>query len=312
MRIAVFGAGAVGGYIGGRLAQAGIDVSFIARGEHLQAMKEKGIRAESICGDFNAHPNIITDDPSQVGEVDAVLLGVKAWQVSEAAQAMRPIVGPNTFVITIQNGVEAPTQVSEILGPDHVVGGLCKMICFITKPGHLRHAGTEPHIVFGELNNKHSERMEMLLQSFSKTTGLTAEVSTDIWSDIWKKFLIIAPWSGLGSITRSPIGVFRSLPETRQMLKRSMQEVFQVALSHDIDLPKDAVENTLAFLDTLPKEGTASMQRDIMEGRPSELKEQNGAVVRLGQTAGVDTPINAFIYHSLLPLELIARGQLQF
>ena len=312
MRIAVFGAGAVGGYIGGRLVQAGMDVSFIARGEQLQAMKKKGVRIESICGDFNTHPNIMTDDPSQVGEVDVVLLGVKAWQVSEAAQAMRPILGANTFVITIQNGVEAPSQVSEILGPDHVVGGLCKMICFITKPGHIRHAGTEPHIVFGELNNRHSERMEMLLQVFSKTTGLTAEVSTDIWSDIWKKFLIIAPWSGLGSITRSPIGVFRSLPETRQMLKQSMQEVFQVAISHDINLPKDAVENTLAFLDTLPKEGTASMQRDIMEGRPSELKEQNGAVVKLGQAAGVDTPINAFIYHSLLPLELRARGQLQF
>lgn len=312
MRIAVFGAGAVGGYIGGRLAQAGMDVSFIARDEHLQTMKEKGIRVESICGDFIAHPNTIIDDPSQVGEVDAVLLGVKTWQVSQAAQAMQPMIGANTFVITIQNGVETPSQLSEILGPDHVVGGLCKMICFITKPGHIRHAGTEPHIVFGELNNKHSERMEMLLEAFSKTTGLTAEVSTDIWSDIWKKFLFIAPLSGLGAITRSPVGVFRDLPETRQMLKQSMQEIFQVALAHDINLPKDAVETTLTFLDTLPKEGTASMQRDMMEGRPSELKEQNGAVVKLGQVAGVDTPINAFIYHSLLPLESRARGQLQF
>lgn len=312
MRIAVFGAGAVGGYIGGRLAQAGIDVSFIARGEHLQALKKEGLRVESICGDFNAHPNIITDDPLQVGEVDAVLLGVKAWQVSEAAQAMRPMVGPNTFVITLQNGVEAPSQASKILGADHVVGGLCKMICFITKPGYLRHAGAEPHIVFGELNNRHSDRMEVLLKAFSKTIGLIAKVSTDIWSDIWKKFLIIAPWSGLGSITRSPIGVFRSLPETRQMLKRSMQEIFQVALSHGIDLPKDIVKTTLTFLDTLPTEGTASMQRDIMEGRLSELKEQNGAVVKLGQATGVDTPINAFIYHSLLPLELRARDRLQF
>ena len=154
--------------------------------------------------------------------------------------------------------------------------------------------------------------MEMLLQSFSKTTGLTAEVSTDIWSDIWKKFLIIAPLSGIGSITRSPFGVFRSLPETRQMLKQSVQEIFQVALSHDINLPKDTIETTFTFFDALPKEGTASMQRDIMEGRPSELKEQNGAVVRLGQAAGVETPINAFIYHSLLPLELRARDQLQF
>jgi len=312
MRIAVFGAGAVGGYFGGRLAQAGLDVAFIARGKHLQAIKKNGLRVESICGDFSVHPKAATDEPTKVGEVDAVLLGVKAWQVEEAAQAMQPMLGPNTFVVTLQNGVNAPTIISNALGPDRIVGGLCKLICLITKPGHIQHAGADPYITFGELDKSHSDRIEMLLQAFSKTTGLTAEISINIWSDIWKKFLFIAPLSGLGSITRSPIGVFRRLPETRQMLLQSMKEVFNIAIACKVDLPKEVVEETMEFIDALPEEGTASMQRDIIEGRPSELNEQNGAVVRLGDVVGVQTPANAFIYYSLLPLEMKARGQLQF
>jgi 2-dehydropantoate 2-reductase len=312
MRIAVFGAGAVGGYFGGRLAQGGLDVSFIARGKHLQAIKNKGLRVESICGNFNVHPTAVTDDPSTVGEVDVVLLGVKAWQVQEAARAMQPMFGPHTFVVTLQNGVDAPTLFSDVLGPDRIVGGLCKLICLITKPGHLRHSGGDPYVAFGELDNRHSDRTERLFQAFSKTTGLTAEISANIWTDIWKKFLLMAPLSGLGSITRAPIGVFRHFPETRQMLLESIKEVFNLAMACNIDFPKMVVEETMEFIDAVPKEGTASMQRDIIEGRPSELNEQNGAVVRLGHAMGVQTPINAFIFYSLLPLEMRARGQLQF
>ena len=312
MRIAVFGAGAVGGYFGGRLAQAGMDVAFIVRGKHLQAIKKNGLMVESICGDFSVHPKAATDEPTEVGEVDAVLLGVKAWQVKEAAQAMQPMLGPNTFVVTLQNGVNTPTIISNALGPDRIVGGLCKLICLITKPGHIQHAGADPYITFGELDKSHSDRIEMLLQAFSKTTGLTAEISTNIWSDIWKKFLFIAPLSGLGSITRSPVGVFRRLPETRQMLLQSMKEVFNIAIACKVDLPKKVVEETMEFIDAIPEEGTASMQRDIIEGRPSELNEQNGEVVRLGDVVGVQTPANAFIYYSLLPLEMKARIQLQF
>ena len=312
MRIVIFGAGAVGGYFGGRLAQAGLDVTFIARGKHLHAIKKDGLRVESICGDFSVHPSAATDDPTKVGEVDAVLLGVKAWQVQEAARAMQPMLGPDTFVVTLQNGVDAPTIISNELGPDRIVGGLCKLICLIAKPGHIRHAGVDPYITFGELDKRRSDRIEMLFQAFSKTTGLTAEISTNIWSDIWKKFLFIASMSGLGSITRAPVGVFRRLPETRQMLMQSMKEIFNIAIAHEVDLPKEVVEETMEFIDALPEEGTASMQRDIIEGRPSELNEQNGAVVRLGNAVGVQTPVNAFIYNSLLPLEMKTRGQLQF
>ena len=311
MRIAIFGTGAIGGYFGGRLAQAGMDVTFIARGKHLQAIKKDGLSVESICGDFSVHPVATTDDPTKVGQVDVVLLGVKAWQVQEAAREMQPMIGTDTFVVTLQNGVDAPTLILNILGPDRIVGGLCKLISLITKPGHIRHAGVDPYITFGELDKRHSDRIEILFQAFSKTTGLTVEISTNIWSDIWKKFLFIAPLSGLGSITRSPIGVFRRLPETRQMLLQSMKEVFNIAIACKVDLPKEVVEETIEFIDALPEEGTASMQRDIIEGRPSELNEQNGEVVRLGDVVGVQTPVNAFIYYSLLPLEMKARSQLQ-
>jgi len=312
MRFAVFGTGAIGGYFGGRLAQAGLDVTFIARGKHLQAINKDGLRVESICGDFSVHPTTATDEPTKVGEVDVVLLGVKAWQVQEAAREMQPMLGPDTFVVTLQNGVDAPTLISNILGPDRIVGGLCKLISLITKPGHIRHAGVDPYITFGELDKRHSDRIEMLLQAFSKTAGLTAEISTNIWIDIWKKFLFIVSMSGLGSITRAPVGVFRSLPETRQMLMQSMKEIFNIAIAHEADLPKEVVKETMEFIDSLPEEGTASMQRDIMEEKPSELETQTGAVVRLGQESGIKTPINNFIYQSLLPMEMRARGQLFF
>ncbi len=312
MRIAIFGTGGVGGYFGGRLAQTGADVAFIARGEHLQTMRQHGLKIDSIKGDFVVHPIQATDDPEEIGPVDVILTAVKTWQVSEAVQAMRPMVGAETFVVPLLNGVEAPTQLAEDLGPEHVVGGLCGIISFIAGPGHIRHVGADPFIHFGELDNHASERVESLRRAFAQTTGVTAKIPPDIQVAMWRKFLLIASWSGIGSITRAPLGTFLGLPRTRQMLQEVMQEVFSVAHARDIALPKDVIGKTLALLDSLPPSGTASMQRDILEGRPSELEAQNGAVVRLGQAVGVATPLNAFIYHSLLPMELKARGQVQF
>jgi 2-dehydropantoate 2-reductase len=312
MRIAIFGTGGVGGYFGGRLAQSGADVIFIARGEHLQAMLEHGLKIDSAKGDFVVHSIQATDDPNEIDPVDVILVSVKAWQVPEAAQAMRPMVGPETVVVPLLNGVEAPTQLADILGTEHVIGGLCGIISFVVGPGHIHHAGADPFINFGELDNKHSERVESLRQAFGQTVGIAVKVPPDIQVAMWRKFLLVAPWSGIGAITRSPLGTFLSLPETRQMLQKVMQEVFSVAQARDIVLPKDVVEETLTFLDSLPPNGTASMQRDIMEGNPSELEAQNGAVVRMGQEVGVVTPLNTFIYHSLLPMELKAIGQIQF
>lgn len=312
MRIAIFGTGGVGGYFGGRLAQAGEEVVFIARGEHLQAMQRDGLKVESIKGDFIIHPVQVTNDPGQVGLVDVVVVGVKAWQIPDAGLAIRPLIGPETIVVPLQNGVEAPTQLADILGTKHVIGGLCRLSSFIAGPGHICHVGGDPVVQFGELDNRSSERVERLRQTFAQTAGLTVEVPPDIQVALWHKFLLIVAWSGMGAITRSPIGIFRNLPQTRQMLRQIMQEVFEVAKAQGIALSQDIVNQTLIAIDSLPPNVTASMQRDIMEGRPSELDAQNGAVVRLGQAMGVDTPVNTFIYHSLLPLELKARGQAQF
>jgi 2-dehydropantoate 2-reductase len=311
MRIAVFGTGAVGGYFGGRLAQAGEDVVFIAHGENLKALRIQGLRVDSLKGDFVLQPVKATDDPAQIGVVDVVLVGVKAWQVPDAARAMRPLVGSETFVVPLQNGVEAPSQLAAVLGSQHVLGGLAKIISFIAGPGHIRHSGAEPYVAFGELDNRISERGERLRQAFVRA-GVRVEIPPDIQAALWDKFLFVVSLGGVGAVTRAPIGVMRSVPETRQILEQAMREIFNVARARGITLPQDIIGKTMAFVDSLPPIGTTSLQRDIIEGKPSELDAWNGAVVRLGQEVRVITPLHSFIYHSLLPLELRARGQLQF
>jgi 2-dehydropantoate 2-reductase len=311
MRIAIFGAGSIGGYFGGRLSQVGEDVVFIARGEHLNAMLKHGLQVDSINGDFAVQPVQATDDPSKIGEVDMVLVGVKAWQVSEAAEAMRPMIGPETFVLPLQNGLEAPAQLSEIIGEQHVLGGLCGLFCYVAGPGHIVHAGTDPFVKFGELDNHRSQRVELLLDAF-KRAGVNAEIPPNIQVAMWMKFLFITVWSGMGAMTRAPVGIWRSLPETRQMAELSLQEIIAVAAALDIALPEEALQIILTMYDGLVPQSTASLQRDVMDGRPSELEAQIGAVVRFGQKAGVATPQHTFIYRSLLPMELRARDELQF
>ena len=312
MRIAIFGAGGAGGYFGGRLAQAGEDVVFIARGEHLRAIREHGLRVDSLKGDFVIQPAQATDDPAQVGGVDAIIVAVKTWQLPEAALAMRPMVGPGTMVVPLLNGVEAPTQLAAALGAEHVLGGLAQLISLITAPGHIRHAGADPYIAFGEMDRSASERVERLRQAFARCAGVKVEVPPDIQAAMWSKFMFISAFSGVGAVTRAPAGVLRSLTETRRMLEDAMREVVAVAHARNIALPEEAIARQMAFIDNLPPGGTASMQRDIMEGRPSELEAQNGSVVRLGEEAGVPTPLHTFLYHSLLPMEMRARGELQF
>jgi 2-dehydropantoate 2-reductase len=311
MRIAVFGSGAVGGYFGGRLAQAGEDVIFIARGEHLDAMLTHGLKVDSINGDFVVKPVQATDDPSKAGIADVILVGVKAWQVSEAAEAMRPMIGPETAVLPLQNGLEAPAHLAAVLGEEHALGGLCGLFCYVAGPGHIRHGGTDPFIMFGEMDNRSSRRVELLREAFVRA-GVNTEVPADIQVAMWMKFMFITVWSGLGAMTRAPAGIWCSLPQTRQMAQQALQEILAVARRREIALPEDAVSATMTRYDGLAPASTASLQRDVMEGRPSELEEQIGAVVRFGKESGVETPVHTFIYHSLLPMELRARGRLQY
>lgn len=312
MRIAVFGSGAVGGYFGGRLAEAGEDVAFVARGEHLAAIRRSGLSVMSIDGDFVVRPARATDDPATLGAVDVVLLGVKAWQVAAAAEAVRPLVGPGTVVAPLQNGIEAPDLLAQALGAEHVLGGLCRIIGYRVAPGQIRHAGAEPYIAFGSLEPSTRDRAEALRTAFGRTRGVQAEIPSDIRAAMWSKFLFIAALGGVGALTRAAVGIIRGDPECRRLLQDAMVEIRAVAAGHGIALPADLVQQTLAFVDSLPADGTASMQRDIVHGRPSELDAQVGAVVRLGQRAGVAVPLNRIILSALLPLERMARGELEF
>ena len=308
MRIAVVGAGGVGGYFGGRLAQAQEEVVFIARGEHLRALQTRGLQVASIKGDFLIQPVQATDDFAAAGVVDAVLVAVKAWQVSEVARQMRPVLGPETFVVPLENGVEAPGQLAAILGAQHVLGGLCRIVSFIAGPGQIRHAGMEPYVAFGELDNQRSERAEQLRHAFERA-GIQTEIPANIQVALWEKFLFIVAISGVGAVTRAPAGVIRSLPETRQMLEQALREAMAVGRAHGVPLPEETLSKIMALVDGAAAGSTASMQRDIMDGRPSELEYQTGTIVRLGQAVGVATPVHSFIYQSLLPQERRARGE---
>ena len=308
MRIAIFGAGGIGGYLGGRLSQAGEEVVLIARGEHLQAIKEHGLRVDSIKGDFVATPALATDNPTEAEPVDAVILGVKAWQVLDAAKAMRPMIGPETFVVPMQNGVEATAQLASVLGEKSVVVGLGGLVSYIVGPGHILHAGGEPYVSFGESDNSTSERTQNLLEAF-KNAGVTANIPANIQAALWAKLALMAVNSGIGAITRVPTGQWRSVAGSWKMAQQVAQEVLAVAAGKGIVMPSDSLASTVARLEASAPNSTSSMQRDLMEGRFSELEVQTGAVVRLGLEAGVPTPVNTFIYNSLLPQEMNARGE---
>lgn len=311
MRIVIFGTGGAGGFFGAQLAHGGEDVVFIARGAHLQAIRERGLRVETSAGEIVVHPAQATDDPQQAGNADVVLVGVKTWQLPDAARAMQPMIGPQTLVIPLQNGVEAASQLAAAVGASHVLGGLCATISWVESAGYIRSVGDTNFIKFGELDNRRSERIERLQQAFERA-GVTAIIPPDIRVALWEKFLFVVPNGGVGAVTRAPIGVTRTLPETRRMIESCMQEIFAVARAHKVALADESIEKTLAFVDSLAASGTTSLQRDIAAGKPSELEAWNGAVVRLGAEVGVATPVNQFIYHSLLPSELQARGQIHY
>jgi 2-dehydropantoate 2-reductase len=307
MRIAVMGTGGVGGYFGGLLAQAGEDVTFIARGEHLRAIQADGLRVESVHGDFTVRPAQATDDPSTVGPVDLVLFATKTYQIEEAAGAMRPLIGPETVVLPLQNGVDASERVADILGSEHVLGGVCYIVSAIAGPGIIQQRSEFRRIVLGELDGQVTPRVEVITAALQRT-GAPVELSTAINKMRWTKFLFIASFSGMGAVTRVPAGELMACAETRQMLELAMREIEALAAAGGVRLDGDVVPETMAFCDNLAPDATASMQRDIMEGRPSELEAQNGFVMRKGAELGVPVPVNTFIYSVLLPQERRARS----
>ncbi len=311
MRFAVFGSGGVGGYFGGRLAQSGAKVCFLARGDHLRALQKSGLRVESVHGDFHLHPVEATDDPGTLEAVDVALLAVKTWQVQEAAEAIRPQLAVGGAVVTLQNGVEAPYLVAQALGQERVLPGLVRIFSQVAGPGHIRHLGGPASFTFGEWNDEPSERVQAIADAF-RQAGINVEVAKDIQAALWEKFLFVVPLGGVGAVSRAPLGVLRAMPETRRLLEQAMEEIFAVARALGVRLPDEGVQRAMAAVDAQPAAATSSLQRDIAAGRPSELEAWTGAVVRLGERAGVPTPLHRVIYHSLLPLERRARGEVQF
>ncbi|MFT5218929.1 MAG: 2-dehydropantoate 2-reductase [Planctomycetota bacterium] len=312
MRIAVFGVGGVGGYFGGRLAQHGQDVTFISRNESLKAIKQNGLKVDSIAGDFHVSGIKATDNPREVGPVDYVICAVKSWQIPAAAKAMQPLVGENTLVIPLQNGVEAPAHLSERLDPANILGGLCAIIAFRAAPGHIKHIGANPLIRFAHLDQQADHRINELSEVLNRCNGVKSSIPDDISVAMWQKFMLITPWSGLGSVSRAPIGVLLQQPDTLNLLEAAIEEVYQLGCKLGVDLPQNSVAKILALLQSFPANSTTSMQRDLSNGKPSELDLQNGAVVRLADEAGIETPINRFFLDSLRSLELRARGALSF
>ncbi|HEY9183558.1 MAG TPA: 2-dehydropantoate 2-reductase, partial [Gammaproteobacteria bacterium] len=272
--------------------------------------RANGLRVDSVLGDMHVEPAVASANTSDVGPVDVVLLGVKTWQVPEAARSLGPLLHRDTVIVPLQNGVETIDELVSTVGPQHVAGGVCGGFCFIVEPGRIRHIGGVTFIKFGELDGRKSRRIEALRDTFVRAS-VDAAVPDDIQVAVWEKFLLVVPFGGVGAATRAPIGVLLT-PPTRDLLARGMREIEAIGRARGIALPADTVERTLAILDGVTPSGTSSLQRDIAAGKRSELDAWTGAVVRLGARAGVPTPLHDFLYATLLPQERRARGEVSF
>lgn len=307
MKIMIMGTGGVGGYYGGLLAQQGNDVTFIARSAHLEAIRANGLQIKSIFGDFSVNPAKATDNPAEVGIVDLILFCTKTYSTDKAAQAIKPVIGPQTAVLSLQNGVDAVERIGKIVGQEHVIGGATWLSSAVEAPGIIKHVSQFRRIVFGELHGSRSERIQNIFKVL-ENIGVTVEVSENILKVLWTKFVFISSASSFGSLTRLPMGEYRSVPETRTMITGLMHEVEAVARGQGIELDEDVVQKSLDFIDNAAPHIKASMQLDVDAGRKTELDAMVGVIGRKGRELGVSTPIADFVYASLLPIELKARN----
>ncbi|RPJ24659.1 MAG: 2-dehydropantoate 2-reductase [Chloroflexi bacterium] len=308
MKILIMGTGGVGGYYGGLLAQQGNEVTFISRGAHLYAIRHEGLKVKSVHGDFTVSPANATEDPAKVEPVDLILFCVKAYSTDEAAEAIRPVVGPQTVVMSLQNGVDAADRIGKVLGLEHVIGGVTWLSSAVEAPGLIRQISQFRRIVFGELDGGRSERIQSIYEVLNQT-GITVEISEDIRKVLWTKLVFIAAVSGIGSLTRLPMGDYRAIPETRSLLSSLMQEVESLARAQGVSLDGDVVQKWLEFVDNAAPHIKPSMQLDVEAGHRTELESMIGVVGRKGRELGVPTPVADFVYASLLPVELKAYNE---
>jgi 2-dehydropantoate 2-reductase len=300
MRIAVVGAGGVGAGFGAALAKAGGDVTFIARGAHLAAMKNAGLKVESPRGDSHLVPTQATDDPAAVGPVDIVLFCVKLWDVESAGKHIKSLVGPQTAVIPLQNGVDAPERLALILGKQAIMGGVAQISASIVAPGVIRQVGTFMRMIFGELDGSRSKRGEAFLE-LCKKAGFDAELSDHILTELWMKFILLATNASVVALARQPIGKLRDDPDMKPQFVAAYNEVIAVGKARGVKLPADALDKMLAFNAGAPPTMKPSMALDLERGNRIELPWLGGKVVELGRQLGVPTPTHALMYAALKP-----------
>lgn len=299
MRIAIMGSGGVGGYFGGRLALAGEEATFIARGAHLEAIRKNGLQVKSVAGDFHVRP-MATHDPAEVGPVDLVLFAVKAYDTEAAGQQIRPMVGPETRVLCVQNGVENEERLERILGKGRVLGGVVHILSTISAPGVITQTAGPRTLKFGEMDGRVTPRVERLLGVFTRA-GIQAELSTRIQVDLWEKFLFICAQGGVTALARLGIGEILACPETAAFYRGVMEEIAAVGRAKGFPLPDDAVDRAMAFARGLQPHMRSSLAHDLSQGNRLEVETLSGAVVRAGREVGVPTPYNFGVYACLKP-----------
>jgi 2-dehydropantoate 2-reductase len=298
MRIAVVGAGGVGGEFGAALAKAGADVTFIARGAHLAAMKSRGLKVQGGRGETHLVPTRATDNPAEIGPVDIVLFCVKLWDVESAGLAIKPLVGPDTAVIPLQNGIDAAERLIPILGPRAVMGGVAQISASIIAPGLIQQVGTFMRMIFGELDGRRSQRGEDFLALCQKA-GFDVTLSEQIVTDLWMKFILLACNASITALARQPIGKLRDDPDVRPMMIAAFRETIDVGRAKGVALPADALEKILDFVGHAPPAMKASMALDLDRGNRLELPWLGGKVVELGRNLNVPTPTHSMMYAML-------------
>ena len=312
MRIGFVGAGAVGGYFGARMAEAGIDVSFLLRPESAQALKRRGLRVQSPLGDLAISRPKVTSDASTGFYPDVLFFACKAEHVSSAAEFARPAVKPQTQVIPLQNGVDAPQTLEEVLGSGQVFGGLSRIFAERVAAGRIMHMGILPSIAVGERRGGLSARVRRVTEFLAGVEGMAIDCSADIWSEMWKKLLMVCSLGAVGAVARAPLGVLLDVPESRALLEATADEIAVVARANGATVENGFARQQIARYRNLSRETTASMHRDLERGDPSELREQLGAARRYGAAMDVPTPTLDALYGALLPGEMRARGEIDY
>lgn len=307
MKIAIMGTGGVGGYYGGLLAQQGHDVTFIARGAHLKAILEDGLQVKSIFGDFHVEPAKVTDNPATIDSVDLVVFCTKTYSIDESAKQIKPLVGAETIVLPLENGIDATDRIGEVVGMGPMLGGATWISSAVEAPGVIKHVSQFRRVVMGELDGRVSTRVKKVHKAFEET-GIDAEISENILKVLWTKFVFISAASSLGSLTRLPMGEYRSVPETRDMITSLMREVEAVARAQGVSLDEDVAQKSLDFMDNAAPHIKPSMQLDVAAGRRSELESMVGVIGRKGRELGVPTPTADIVYAALLPGDIKARS----